>query len=302
MTLRVRPATVEDAAEVHAVTQAAYAQFAGRLDPPTSALSETEEQVAAELAACPGLLVTDGGAVVAALRLRPGEGTVLWVRRVSVRPDRRRQGLAVLLLEATAAEAERRGARLRLGVRHVNRTGRALYDRAGWVPLARHDGWDELARPLPVTVPTAPDMHALGRRLGGLLRPGDLVLLDGPLGAGKTLLSQGIGAGLGVREGVRSPTYTIVDEHRGADPVTGERRRLLHLDAWRLSSPGELDDLDLVTEDAVTVVEWGVGRAEQLAPAHLLVRIERRADDSRTVLLLPRGGDWPARLGAAGLL
>ena len=147
-----------------------------------------------------------------------------------------------------------------------------------------------------LTVATAEAMRALGERLGAhLLRAGDLVLLDGPLGAGKTTLTQGIARGLGVQAPVRSPTYTVADVH------TGTRAGLLHVDAWRLGSSAELDDLDLDTDGVVTVVEWGVGRAEQLAERHLLVRLARAAGgseegDARTVELVPRGDEWVTRL------
>lgn len=304
----MRSAGRDDAAAVHAVTQAAYAPYDGWLDPPPVAGTETEQQVAEELAAEPGLLAEVEGEVVAALRLRTGDHAsgpdLLWVRRVSVVPPHRRRGLALLLLAAAEDEAVRRGQRLRLGVRLALEGNQALYARAGWVPLRDREGfWLEMARPLPMLPRTPAEMRDLGARLArDVLRPGDLVLLDGPLGAGKTVLAQGIAAGLGIPVGVRSPTYTVVDEHRGSDPRTGGPLRLLHLDAWRLSGPAELDDLDLATDDAVTVVEWGVGRAEQLAADHLTVRVQRRDNDVRTVRLEPAGGDWPTRLAAAGLL
>jgi tRNA threonylcarbamoyladenosine biosynthesis protein TsaE len=140
---------------------------------------------------------------------------------------------------------------------------------------------------------TVDDTRAFGRSLATLLRAGDLVLLTGPLGAGKTALAQGVGAGLGVPGEVTSPTFVIARVHRGG------RLPFVHVDAYRLGSALEVDDLDLdaSVEDSVTVVEWGGGLVEQLADAHLEVRIERHDDESRTVSLLPRGGDWTARLG-----
>lgn len=143
---------------------------------------------------------------------------------------------------------------------------------------------------------TAEQTRELGRRLAGLLRPGDLVILVGPLGAGKTVLVQGIGAGLGVRGGVTSPTFVIARVHEGG------RVPLVHADAYRLGTVAdpraEVDDLDLdaSVDDSVTVVEWGEGLAEQLSDAYLEVRIDRRDDDSREITLRPHGGDWPARL------
>jgi tRNA threonylcarbamoyladenosine biosynthesis protein TsaE len=140
-------------------------------------------------------------------------------------------------------------------------------------------------------LPTPEDTHALGRALAGILGPGDLVVLVGPLGAGKTALTQGIGAGLGVREPVTSPTFVIARVHRAAVP-------LVHVDAYRLGSVADVDDLDLdvTVADSVTVVEWGQGLVEQLADEHLEVRLERREDDVRTARLIPHGPGWQARL------
>lgn len=148
-----------------------------------------------------------------------------------------------------------------------------------------------------IRLATVDDTRAFGRRLATVLRPGDLVLLTGPLGAGKTALVQGIGAGLEVSGDVTSPTFVIARVHRGRVP-------LVHADAYRLGDRpdprAEIDDLDLdaSAEDAVTVVEWGEGLVEHLADEHLQVRIDREDDDTRVVDLVPSGGDWAARLGA----
>lgn len=156
-----------------------------------------------------------------------------------------------------------------------------------------------------VKLPTPADTQAFGRRLAGLLRAGDLVLLTGPLGAGKTALTQGIGAGLGVLGDITSPTFVIARMHR-PDPERGGRVALVHADAYRLGDVAdpraEIDDLDLdaSVDDSVTVVEWGEGMVEQLADAHLWVRIDRRDDDTRVIELEPVGGDWAQRLAALG--
>jgi tRNA threonylcarbamoyladenosine biosynthesis protein TsaE len=139
---------------------------------------------------------------------------------------------------------------------------------------------------------TAADTEALGVRLAADLNAGDVVLLTGPLGAGKTVLARGIGQGLGVQGAVTSPTFVIAREHPPAPEGRGVA--LVHVDAYRLGSTAELDDLDLDTEldTAVVVVEWGEGLAEGLADGtgrHLLVRLERRDDDSRVATVLRVG-------------
>lgn len=142
---------------------------------------------------------------------------------------------------------------------------------------------------------TVEDTREFGRRLAGILRPGDLVVLSGPLGAGKTALVQGIGAGLDVQGAITSPTFVIARVHRGRVP-------LVHADAYRLGDRpdprAEIDDLDLdaSADDAVTVVEWGAGLAERLNDEYLQVRIDRLDDDTRVIELVAHGGDWASRL------
>lgn len=133
---------------------------------------------------------------------------------------------------------------------------------------------------------------ALAKGLGA----GDLVVLSGPLGAGKTVLVRGLARGLGVAGPVTSPTFVIAREHRPLPGGAGVA--LVHVDAYRLvGGPGvdvaaELDDLDLDTDlaDAVVAVEWGEGVAERLSAGHLLVRLERRADDDVRVARVHRFG------------
>lgn len=116
--------------------------------------------------------------------------------------------------------------------------------------------------------------RALGKRLARVLRAGDLVILSGDLGAGKTTLTQGIGAGLGVRGDVTSPTFVISRVH----PSLAAGPALVHVDAYRLHGGAELDDLDLdeTLEVAVTVVEWGEGLADVLAADRLRIHLTRR--------------------------
>ena len=122
-------------------------------------------------------------------------------------------------------------------------------------------------------VPTPADMAAVGRRLARLLRAGDLVVLSGELGAGKTTLVQGLGAGLGVRGPVTSPTFVLARVH----PSLGFGPALVHVDAYRLGGLAEVDDLDLDAslDASVTVVEWGEGKVEDLSEDRLEVRIRR---------------------------
>jgi tRNA threonylcarbamoyladenosine biosynthesis protein TsaE len=145
--------------------------------------------------------------------------------------------------------------------------------------------------------PDAEAMRDLGRQVAEVLRPGDVVVLTGELGAGKTTFTQGLGAGLGVRGDVTSPTFVISRVH----PSTSGGPALVHVDAYRLGGIAELDDLDLDTalEDSVTVIEWGEGIAEGLAESRLEVRIERavgaEADeelDPRRVTVTGIGRRW----------
>ncbi len=122
------------------------------------------------------------------------------------------------------------------------------------------------------SLPSADDTRAWGARLGALLRAGDLVILTGGLGAGKTTLTQGIAQGLGVRGPITSPTFVIARTH----PSLVRGPALVHVDAYRLGDAAELDDLDLDTDlqDVVTVVEWGAGMAEVLAADRLELELD----------------------------
>jgi tRNA threonylcarbamoyladenosine biosynthesis protein TsaE len=143
-------------------------------------------------------------------------------------------------------------------------------------------------------VPTADAMHELGLRLARALLPGDVVVLTGPLGAGKTTLTRGIGEGLGVRGPVTSPTFVLARTH----PSLTGGAALVHVDAYRLGSAIELDDLDIDFPHSVVVVEWGAGMIDGLVDSHLDVTIERPAlagDDEqqpRSVLVEGTGPRW----------
>ena len=147
--------------------------------------------------------------------------------------------------------------------------------------------------------------RAYGRALAGILRAGDLVVLTGDLGAGKTTLTQGIGAGLGVRGQVASPTFVIARVHPplAADDGTAPGPALVHVDAYRIGSLDELETLDLDTslEDSVTVVEWGEGLVEALAADRLEIAVQRgRGDRLALAASDPAAPVDPDAIDAAG--
>jgi tRNA threonylcarbamoyladenosine biosynthesis protein TsaE len=140
-----------------------------------------------------------------------------------------------------------------------------------------------------LVIADADAMEALGARLAVLLRAGDLVVLDGPLGAGKTTLTRGLGAALGARGAVTSPTFVLAREHPTAAGVP-----LVHVDAYRLATARELDDLDLDYDGAIVVVEWGSGKLDGVAESWIDVAISRdAADESRDVVITGHGPRWP---------
>lgn len=140
-----------------------------------------------------------------------------------------------------------------------------------------------------IAIATPDEMFALGTKLGAQLMAGDLILINGPLGAGKTLLTQGIGSALGIT-GVTSPTFVISRVHQGKLP-------LIHVDAYRLLIDGQanlyLDDLDLdsALPQSVTVVEWGGAEAARLSEDRLEINIDR-SDEVRQVSVVGIGTRW----------
>lgn len=161
---------------------------------------------------------------------------------------------------------------------------------------------------LDTTVATTDEMGALGARLAAVLRAGDLVVLTGPLGAGKTTLTRGLGAALGARGQVSSPTFVLARTH----PTTSGPD-LVHVDAYRLSDPVELDDLDLDWDASVVVVEWGRGFVDGISDSVLDVEIVRATgadagapdddadpddvpDEPRRVIVTATGPRWAERL------
>jgi tRNA threonylcarbamoyladenosine biosynthesis protein TsaE len=138
-----------------------------------------------------------------------------------------------------------------------------------------------------ITVATAEEMHQLGVNLSAHLRAGDLVLVNGPLGAGKTVLAQGVGAGLGI-SGITSPTFVISRAHNATVPF-------IHVDAYRLVDSENpnlyLDDLDLDVAGSITLIEWGGAESARLSEDRLEIAIDR-SDDVRKVEITPVGSRW----------
>jgi len=130
-----------------------------------------------------------------------------------------------------------------------------------------------------LTVGTAAQTHALAASLGAGLQPGELLVLSGELGAGKTTFTKGLGEGLGVRAGIISPTFVLVRIHPNLpDGPRPGGPDLVHVDAYRLGSASEIDDIDLenTMDSSVTVVEWGRGRVEHLSESRLEVELHRQ--------------------------
>jgi len=288
----------EAAIDVYAVVHAAFAARPP-LDPPAEALSETVESIAAELEEYGGLLATQDGRPVGSLLFVPMD-RALKLRRVGVLPEAQHHGVAAHLIAAATAYALEQGyAGLRIIARADLPSTVRFWEHSGFVVTGR-DGVNLTMLhlfPVTTTVTDADAAKDLGARLAARLRAGDLLILSGDLGAGKTTMTQGIGRGLHVRGAITSPTFVIARVH----PSLNAGPPLVHVDAYRLGGIDELDDLDLDTslDDAVAVVEWGEGVAEGLADERLEVRILRAVGDSiaedhdpREVLLQPVGFRW----------
>ena len=138
-----------------------------------------------------------------------------------------------------------------------------------------------------ISVDTADEMHRLGVKIATQLKAGDLILVNGPLGAGKTVLAQGVGAGLGIT-GITSPTFVISRVHKAAVP-------LIHVDAYRLVDSENpnlyLDDLDLDIAGSITLIEWGGAESARLSEDRLEITIDR-SNDVRKVQITQIGSRW----------
>lgn len=298
--LSVRRVGPESAAAVLAIVQEAFGSRPP-LHPPADAMSETEASIATRLALGGGLVARLDGEPVGALLL-DAVGDALYLRRVGVLTAARGHGVADAMVQAASEAAATTGrAWLRVVAREELPRTIGFWVHRGFVQTDRRSPYVELVRPVPTVheVATAEDMRALGARIASTLRAGDLVVLTGDLGAGKTTFTQGLGAGLGVEGAVTSPTFVIAREHRSR----AGGPELVHVDAYRLGGSAELDDLDLDTtlDAAVTVVEWGEGMAEDLSESRLQIRITRSAtppdeddpdNEPRTVEILTLGPRW----------
>ncbi|MBA3309663.1 MAG: tRNA (adenosine(37)-N6)-threonylcarbamoyltransferase complex ATPase subunit type 1 TsaE [Nocardioidaceae bacterium] len=294
--LRVEEATAADAAAIHEIVQSAF-EARGSVDPPTSAHDETVASVAATIQRDGGLLCRLGGVPAGAV-LFSGQGVTLGLRRLGVAPRFQSQGVASALVVAAEGWAAARG---RDDVRVQARSGLPVavtfwLDR-GYVELSRDDTYLTMGKALPIELvaASADDARAVGARIASLTRAGDVVLLSGELGAGKTTLTQGIGRGLRVRGEVTSPTFVIARVH----PSTVGGAALAHVDAYRLGDEAELDDIDIdaFSDGSVTVVEWGEGIAEALSADRLRVQLSRAkgaeaTDEARLITVTPVGGRW----------
>ena len=272
MTLDVRRVGPEAATDVLAVVREAFGARPA-LDPPAHALADDLESITRLLGGRGGLLATLDGVPVGCLVLHAvPDGLTL--RRFGVAPDAQGRGVAAALIEAAHRAAIGREALIVVAREELPATI-AFWERHGFVVHTRSTPDIVMHHDLDRSFDAAgaDEMRELGERVGHSLRAGDLVVLTGELGAGKTTFTQGMGAGLRVRGAVTSPTFVIARVH----PSLVAGPDLVHVDAYRLGGLDELDDLDLDTslESAVTVVEWGAGLAEGLADSRLEILIER---------------------------
>ena len=303
----VRRIGPDEAATVLAIVREAFGARPP-LDPPADALQETEETMATRLSSYGGLVASVDDRPVGALVLDP-VGRTVYLRRFAVLPAAQQHGVAHAMVAAAVEHADGFEDLTVVAREELPRNVR-FWEKQGFHEIARRSPNIELRRPLRthvIEVPDPEDMRALGERLAAQLRPGDLLVLTGELGAGKTTFTQGLGVGLGVRGAVTSPTFVIARVH----PSEVGGPDLVHVDAYRLGGGAgarahdpraELDDLDLDADldRAVTVVEWGEGLAEGLSESRLEVRILRALTveelagdlDPRRVEITPVGPRW----------
>jgi tRNA threonylcarbamoyladenosine biosynthesis protein TsaE len=291
--------------EAAAMIEVIHSAFGARpqVDPPSDADQETAETLAAKLRRGSGIFAQVQGrpaGVIVVLPDRDAAGTARF-SRVSVHPDLQRHGIASAMVTAAEELAAIRGfERVELLARSEFPEFVAFWQHRGFVVDRRVDQSVILAKTLPlaIKVPTSEAMVRLGERLAKLLERGDVVLAAGDLGAGKTTLTQGIGRGLGSEGPIISPTFVLSRIH----PSRIGRPTLMHVDAYRLTTASELDDLDLdaAVANSITVVEWGQGIADGLSDDRLEIDIWTSEADSaaigddseRVVTIRPVGARW----------
>lgn len=301
--LAVRALGPGEAGVAHAIIQKAF-QARPVIGAQADALRDDITAIADAAARGGGYLALIDDEPVGVTLVTRRDDDTLRISRVGVLPEHREQGVASFLIGVILDLLAARGAaEVHLLARQEYPQIRRWWERHGFCADGTEGDCHLLRRPLAVAVavPDADAMRALGQRLAGLLRPGDLIIATGDLGAGKTTLTQGLGAGLGVEGPVISPTFVLARVHRS---TTGGPD-LVHVDAYRLGSFAELEDLDLDASlaDSVTLVEWGAGVAEPLASDRLEIDIRRGldpADDTRWVFVTPIGARFDrAELAAA---
>jgi tRNA threonylcarbamoyladenosine biosynthesis protein TsaE len=278
-----------------AVADLIHRSFVARppVDPPPSALTEDADSVAGAISASGGLVALLDDRVVGSLLFDHGRPGWLGLRRVSVDPGHQEHGIASAIVGVAETVADERGADgLWLWVREELPTTVRFWSHRGYVPVGRDGVHTVVQKPLPVRIdvvsPAA--MASLATRLAPQLRAGDLLILTGELGAGKTTFTQSLGEALGVRGPITSPTFVLSRIH----PSLVGGPDLVHVDAYRLGSAAEVDDLDLdaTADRSVTVVEWGEDRAEQIADSWLRIAITDVVGDSRRLTVAPHGPRW----------
>lgn len=295
-------------ADAPALVDVVHRAFAARrpVDPPPTALLESDDTIAATITEGAAVLAEiDGEAVGTVMIDYSGDqlpdtervgGPPALLERVSVVPQAQGWGIAASMVQVTLELLATQGVgEAALFVRQEFPEIRQWWERHGFIVRGTHENSFVLRRGLPVVVevPTPERMQELGRQLAAVLRAGDLIIASGDLGAGKTTLTQGIGAGLDVTGPVISPTFVLSRVH----PARGDRPGLVHVDAYRLGSFDEVEDLDLEASmsDHVTLIEWGAGVAEGLASDRLEIDIRRGLDpedDTRWVFLTGVGQRW----------
>jgi len=289
--VEARPEHAADVADV------IHRSFAARppLEPPAPALTEDAGSVAEAIAGSGGLVAELDGAIVGALLFDESRPGLIGLHRVSVRPDRQGHGVASAMVGVAEEAAKAWGADgVWLWVREELPDTVQFWLRRGYFRTGSEGVHGVVQKSLParVTVESPEAMADCAARVGALLAAGDLLILQGELGAGKTTFTQGLGEALGVRGPVTSPTFVLSRIH----PSLVNGPDLVHVDAFRLSSAAEVDDLDLdaTTDSSVTVVEWGVGVAEQLSDnwLHIAISAGSTGPDSRLVTVVPHGARW----------